>query len=336
MLEKPPITDDKIIHCLQSAYGLHLERLDFLPLGADLNTAVFRAAAKDGAQYFVKLRGGPFALASVMVPKFLSDQGLRQIIPPLPARTGQLWAELAPYKVILYPYVEGWHGFERNLSDNQWVEFGAAVQRFHSTGFPQAVTDGIPREDLSPRWRDAVRTFLARVDTEPFTEPLAVETAAFLQAKREEILDLVRQAEGFAQRLQEQPADYIVCHGDMHAWNLLVTDDGKFYMVDWDTLIFAPKERDLMFIGAGLGGGGHTPQEEETLFYQGYGAAGVDPAAIAYYRCERIIEDIAVFCEQIFLTDEGGEDRQQALVYLKSNFLPGGTIELARQSNKKE
>ena len=89
-----------------------------------------------------------------------------------------------------------------------------------------------------------------------------------------------------------------------------------------------------MFVGAGLGGSGHTLQEEETLFYQGYGQTEVNPIAMAYYRYERIIEDIAVYCVQIFLSDEGGEDRERALENLKSNYLPNSTIEIACQSDK--
>jgi spectinomycin phosphotransferase len=125
-----------------------------------------------------------------------------------------------------------------------------------------------------------------------------------------------------------------LCHADIHAWNLLIADDDALYMVDWDTLIFAPKERDLMFIGGGLGGNGRTPQEEETLFYQGYGPANINQIALAYYRYERIIEDIGVYCQQIFLSDEGREDRPQAVEYLKSNFRPNGTIAVACQSDR--
>jgi spectinomycin phosphotransferase len=51
--------------------------------------------------------------------------------------------------------------------------------------------------------------------------------------------------------------------------------------------------------------------------------------ALAYYRYERIVQDIAVYCEQLFLSDEGGEDREQSWQYLRSNFLPQGTIEIA-------
>jgi spectinomycin phosphotransferase len=70
------------------------------------------------------------------------------------------------------------------------------------------------------------------------------------------------------------------------------------------------------------------------LFYRGYGHAQVDPIAMAYYRYERIIEDIAAFCEQIFLSDEGGADRKQALEYLQSSFLPNGILEIAYRADK--
>jgi len=110
--------------------------------------------------------------------------------------------------------------------------------------------------------------------------------------------------------------------------------DERIIIVDWDNPVLAPKERDLMFIGGGQMGAGHTPQEEESLFYRGYGRAQIDPIALAYYRYERIVQDIAAFCEQIFLTDGGGEDREQALHYLTSNFLPNGVIEIAYRSDK--
>ena len=89
-----------------------------------------------------------------------------------------------------------------------------------------------------------------------------------------------------------------------------------------------------MFVGGGLMGAGRAPHEEEILFYRAYGRTMIDPIALAYYRYERIIQDIAAFCEHIFLTPEGGEDRAQSFHYLTSNFLPNNTIEIAYQSDK--
>ncbi len=176
--------------------------------------------------------------------------------------------------------------------------------------------------------------FLDRIEKETFVEPVAAELATFLKTRKEETLELVERAEWFAQKLEEQLPDFILCHADIHGWNLLIDSDGALFMVDWDTLIFAPKERDLMFIGSGLGNSGYTPQEEETMFFKGYGPTKINQIAIAYYRCERVIEDIAIYCEQILLSDQAGEDRYQSLIYLKSNYLPNGPIERAVEFDK--
>jgi spectinomycin phosphotransferase len=125
-----------------------------------------------------------------------------------------------------------------------------------------------------------------------------------------------------------------VCHSDIHAGNILIGADDAFYIVDWDTLTLAPKERDLMYIGGGLLGNWLHPEEEEARFYRTYGQTQMDATALAYYRYERIVQDIAAFCEQLLLTNEGGEDREQSLGYVISNFLPNHTVAIAYQSDK--
>lgn len=332
MLIKPDLEDEEIVKCLRDAYGLNVEEISFLPLGADFNTAVYRVTASSKKNYFLKLRRGEFNDAAVSVPKYLADLGFEQVIPPLASKVGRLWTNLASFKAILYPYVEGRNSIEVNLSDQQWIEFGATLKRFHSADIPKTITSGVQRETFSSKWREMVKVFLERIENEIFEEPVAAEMALFLKSKSSEILKLVGRAENLAISLQKQPLGYILCHADIHGWNLLIDNEGALYVVDWDTLIFAPKERDLMFIGAGLGDTGRTPLEEEALFYRGYGQTNINKAAIAYYRYERVIEDIGVYCEQIFLSDEGGEDRVQSFEYLQSNFLPNGTIERAYQS----
>ncbi len=51
--------------------------------------------------------------------------------------------------------------------------------------------------------------------------------------------------------------------------------------------------------------------------------------ALAYYRYERIVEDIAAFCEQLLSSDEGGADREQALGFVVSLFEPNQVVERA-------
>ena len=333
MLEKPDLPDERIVACLQDAYGVPVVQIAFLPLGADLNTAVYRVV-DDGTPYFLKLRSGIFDETSVALPKFLSDQGIEQIIALLATKSGQLWANVDAFKTILYPFVEGHNGYEVDLSDRQWADLGAALKRIHTAILPPQLIRRIQRETYAPQGRKIVKTFLVQIEDDTFGDPVAVELAAFLKSKNDEVLDLVRRAERLALSLQAHSPDFILCHSDLHAGNVLIDASGALFIVDWDNPILAPKERDLMAIGGGLMGNWRPPEEEEPLFYQGYGEAQIDPRALVYYRYERIIQDIAVYCEQLFLTPEGGEDRAQALHFLKSNFLPNNTIEIAYTSDK--
>ena len=335
MLKKPELKDEKIISCLRDEYGLSVEKTLFLLLGADTDTFVYRAVTKDETSYFVKLKKGDFNEASVAIPNFLSDLGIKQIIPSLTTQTGQLWANLKPFKVILYPFVEGHPAFEGIMSNQHWFEFGAALKRFHTSDIPANITSSIQKDNFSPRWRDTVKMFLERIEKETFNEPVAIEVADFLKSKKDETLEIVKRAEQLAQMLLEQPPEFILSHGDIHGYNLLIDNNDALYIVDWDGLLFAPKERDLMFIGGGHGNSGYTPQEEETMFYQGYGQTNINQVAITYYRYERTIADITDDCSIILLSDEGGQqDRKEVLEDLKSMFLPNSKIEMAYQSDK--
>lgn len=335
MLTKPDLQDKEIVRCLQSAYGLDITTLSFLPLGADFNTAVYRLTANNKAEYFLKLRSNEFLEASVSVPKYLANVGIKQVIPPLATKTGQLWTNLASYKAILYPYISGHNGTEAKLSKDNWMQFGAAIKKLHSTQIPASITKNIPQETFSSKWLETVKAFLIRMENEVFQEPVALKMVNFLQSKSAEILKIIEQAQALAITIQKQSLEYVLCHADMHGWNLIVDKEASLYIVDWDTLIFAPKERDLMFIGAGIWDSRLTATQEESLFYQGYGQAKINHDAIAYYRFERIIQDIGEYCKYIVIPGTSANNQIQYLEYLQSNFLPGGTIERAYTSNKK-
>jgi spectinomycin phosphotransferase len=334
MLKKTELKDEQIIGCLRDEYGLSIEKISFLPLGADRNTSVYRVVTKAEMNYFVKLKKGDFNEASISIPNFLSALGIKQVIPALTTQTGQLWANLNPFKVILYPFMEGRPAFEEIMSNQHWFEYGTALKRFHTSNIPENMTSSIQKDNFSPRWRKMAKMFLELIEKETFTELVAIEVADFLKSKKDETLEIVKRAEQLAQMLLEQSPVFILSHGDIHGWNLLIDNSGALYIVDWDELLFAPKERDLMFIGGGHGNSGYTPQEEETMFYQGYGQTNINQIAMAYYRYERTIKDMVDDCDQILLSERGGEARKELLGDIKSMFLPNGKIEMAYRSDK--
>jgi spectinomycin phosphotransferase len=332
LLEKPDIPDQLIISCLQVQYGLRVTELTFLPLGADVNTAVYRVVTYDGTAYFLKLRKG-FDEITVSVPLFLKAQGIQAIIIPFETESKKLWADFDDFKMILYPLIEGQDGFDMELTDHHRRSLGAALKGIHTAQVPAALKRLIPKETFSPQWRESVKTFQMQVENNAFDDPTAAKLVEFMNSKRDEITRLVERTEQLTSELQSKPLEFVLCHTDIHGGNILISDKDKLYIVDWDNPILAPKERDLMFIGGGIDEIWKS-KREEAVFYEGYRKTEINLSALAYYRYERVIEDLAVICEQLLLTDEGGADRERSYGWFTSNFEPGNTIEIAEKTDK--
>lgn len=332
MLEKPDIKDEFIISRLEEEYDLRVTELTFLPLGADEGSAVYRVVADEGAVYFLKLRKG-FEEITVTVPLFLKSQGIQSVIAPFETKSNQCWADFGDYKIILYPFIEGENGFDMELLDKHRKSLGAALKAIHSAQVSPELKRLIPKETFSSEWRESMKSFQMQVEMNTYDDPTAAKLAEFMKSKRDEITHLVDRAEQLALELQSQPLELVLCHSDIHGGNILISDSNELYIVDWDNPLLAPKERDLMFIGGGIDEI-WVSEREEAVFYEGYGKTEINLSALAYYRYERVIEDLAIISDQLLSTNEGGADQKRSHGWFTSNFEAGNTIEIADKSYK--
>lgn len=331
MLEKPDIADERIIYHLKEQYQLHTASVTFLPLGADLDAAAYRIVASDGLVFFLKLRKG-FNEIAVSVPLFLKSRSLKEIISPIETKSKRGWADFGEYTMILYPFIEGKNGFEIELSDQQKHQMGKALKALHKMDVPPELEKLIPKETFSPKYRDSMKSFLAQIVNKVFDEPIAAKLKDFIKSNQDRINYLIDRAEELALELRQKPWEFVLCHTDIHGGNILISNTGKLYIVDWDAPMLAPKERDLMFIGGGIDEIWKT-KRDEAMFYEGYIKANVNFTSLAYYRYERIIVDLVEICNQLLLTDDGGADREQAYQWFISNFKLGGTIDIAKDTD---
>ena len=331
MLTPPALATDTIIATVRDAFGLRITRATFLPVGADVNAAVYRLDADDGTPYFLKLKRGDFDDMGVAVPAFLRARGIQQVMAPIPASDHRLWISGHGFVWMLYPYFEGRDGYEVALSDAQWVALGQCLRGVHDTVLPPQLDRRVPREDYSPRWRDMVTAFDQQVETRTYDDPVAARLAAFWLMKRHDIRAMVTRAGRLAQALRNHSIPFALCHADMHPGNILVGAHDDLTIVDWDAPIFAPREHDLMAIGGGMGFAMEGARED-ALFYRGYGATEINPVALAYYRYERIVADVAAYGTQIFGAQGSVEDREQGLMQLMGQFRPNQVVAIAHQT----
>src|SRR5713226_7285727 len=232
---------------------------------------------------------------------------------------------------MLYPHFDGKSGSEVALSPEQWITLGETLRAVHTVILPEDLRRRVTRESYSPQNRTVLKKLDTQVEHRLFDDLLAARFAAFWTSKRGEIQAVVDRAEQLAQDMRNRTADLVTCHSDLHAGNVLLGTDHTLAIVDWDSPILAPKERDLMFVGGGVGGIWTNASETE-WFYTGYGPTRIDPIAIAYYRYERIVADLVAYGEKIFEAQGSEEDRAESLRRVVDQFLPDNVIENAHRS----
>ncbi len=333
MIDKQSFSDQRITACLSSEYGIKVEILTFLPLGADIDASVYRAQAYDHSSYFVKIKRGHHHDMGTVIQLLLHDVGAPGIMAPVKTAKGQPTYHIDDFTLMVYPFIEGQDGFSRNLTNDQWVTLGAALRQLHGFDLSPLIKNQIKRESYSPKWRDAVQSIYDHIDAQSeITDETALKLLAFMQERREPIQRLVNRAEQLGEAISKQSPEFVLCHADIHGGNVLIASDGALYIVDWDQPIMAPKERDLMFIGGGVGTIWNDPHEEE-FFYKGYGKTEINREILAYYRYERIAEDIAIYSQQLLLTTDGGSDRAEMYQQFISMFEPRGVVDIAFETD---
>lgn len=319
--------EQRIIESLNRDYDIKAINLSLLPIGADINASIYKANAQDKS-YFIKLKRGLHQDISATIITLLQDAGIDHIIPPIKTKEGQPISHVDEYTLIVSTFIEGQDGFTRDLSNEQWVTLGKVMRKIHEVNVPPTVQHMIRREVFSSKWREALKKLWTQIESEINPDEISSAFIAFMKNHAAEIQQIAHTAERLAKQSQDKTPEFVLCHADIHGGNVLLEGNGFVYIVDWDDPIMAPKERDLMFIGAGVANVWNKEHEEE-LFYKGYGKTQVNSAMLTYYRHERIVEDIVELAQQIMLTSLDTQSRLQAYQHFIDQFEPQGVVDIA-------
>jgi spectinomycin phosphotransferase len=332
MREERGVDPDRIAACLAAHYGLVVASVTFLPIGNDFQAAVYRVVATDGTEYFLKIRFGPVYEPGLRVPRALVDLGIAHVLAPLRTQAGALWCALDADEgttIVLYLFIRGENAKLVGLSDEQWREFGSTLRAVHESGREERFRDQLRREDFTLPAAAVVRRLLAELDGATFTSPAAEQFARFWRNHAPRIDGVLTRAEALGSQLRRRSFAHVLCHSDFHGANILVGEDGRIWLVDWDGSLLAPRERDRLFV-VGSRIGRHVTPREEDLFFAEYGPTEIDAEALAYYRSERRIEDLGETGLRLFRDPHLSEQaREMQAAATMAFFAPNGDFAVA-------
>jgi spectinomycin phosphotransferase len=325
MLDDPGFDEKELSAALRSAWGVKASTFTFVP-GYDMQAATY--VVETGAdRVFLKVHLRTPPEAPLAVPSALLEAGVPNILAPIRTLASGVSHAMGDGRdLVLYPFVAGRNAMVAGMTVDQWHVFGTTLRAVHDSPIADQFVGRLPVETFGLAAAAAVRAALARAAGSAGETAAAERLVALLRARTQQIGAMLERAEGLGVRLATRPFRRVLCHADIHAANVLVADDGRIFLVDWDGPMLAPRERDLLFvIGSRIAR--DVEPDEEAWFFEGYGEVPVDPEAIIYYRYERILEDIGEIAGSVFDGGSSEASRASEVALAESFFGPGGIVE---------
>jgi len=251
------VRDADIVAAVRRDWGLEPDSADYLAAGFGSHHWV--AASAGGDRWFVTVDDlstkelvGDEPLSSFdavdrafTVAQALRDLDLQWVVAPLSTPDGRVLSRLDErYSVAVFPHVDGTshHSFE---SDAERARVVTLLVELHERSGP--VRPDARRETFSLPHRDGLLDALACVD-DMWTGGLYSEPArALLRRDVVGVRRLLAEYDELARDALRKPDGWTVTHGEPHSRNVLRTEDG-LRVIDWDTVMTAPPERDLWML----------------------------------------------------------------------------------------
>lgn len=335
MLERPDLADATVAGYVRQGWGLTGASVRFVPVGYDAQAWAYDVRTADGERYFLKLRLGSTDPVAVLVPQLLRERGLHQAVAALVTAAGDPWFRVGEYQLLLCPFVTGTTAGTAGLTDDQWREFGGFLHGLHGVVLPTELSALVCVETFVCPEAAGVRSLAVHIRQQPCSEPVQRELADFWLDREDEIADLADRVERLGEAVRGLPLSRVLCHADIHGGNILVDGPAGLSVVDWDAPIIAPPERDLMFVVGTRMADQPITASQQALFAEGYGPVDVNWPALAYYRYQRVVEDIFEFARSVLLRDDIGEEaKRDEFWWFRQQFAPGDAVDIARSSDR--
>ncbi len=319
MLTPPTgLSDGDLERVVERAWGVTVASLNYSPVGFGSHHWV--ATDSEGNRQFLTvdelasdsrigdeisvhgLRLRPALAAAIDLRAF----GCSFVVAPIATKDDDPFVRFDGYAVALYPLIEGdSFAFEESFGQadrDQVLELITQLHRVSIDAIRSPATDGfvIPwLEQLDQPWHYD--------DGSGPKGPYAAIASQLLIDNEAGIKRLIARYRALVARYLSDSGPAVITHGEIHPGNVMMTSKG-WMIIDWDTVMLAPPERDLWRLAQG-GGSVFRAYEEAT---------GMTPRQwlIDLYGLRWDLAEIASFAAEFRKPHEDTEDSRKALEIL--------------------
>ena len=305
------LADTEIRTVLHTEFGVLADAI--VPTMGGWSALAYRVCSSRGTFFlkvYDKARSGTGSLLEKLnlgmeVSSWLEcHTGLRgRVNAPLRTQSGKVRADTEHYAYVLFSYIDGTTPATTPLSTVQQQELARIVGELHreAARMPfsfQGVQEifNIPCADL-------------------LDMPRNPHDSLCVYQQHDMLMQAIDQAFVLAEHVQAERLPFVLCHADIHGWNLMQRD--KLVLIDWESIRFAPVEADLFsFWGDWHWGDSHWGSYWNTVLpiYQQYNPQYmVRENVLHFYQLRRHIEDVNDFYRQYVHDDMKDEERREVV-----------------------
>lgn len=187
--------------------------------------------------------------AALTVAVTAREAGLAFAVAPLRTPEGHVLGRLAErYALAVYPHVEGVSGgFGDALAPADASDLAAMLCALHSV--PQSAVAGLGVESFAIPGRPGLEAALEAAHASPWPGPYGERLRDLLARHGGHVRRVLDDHDRLVAEAGDQSSRWVPTHGEPHPGNLIRTADG-LVLIDWETALLAPPERDAWLLEA--------------------------------------------------------------------------------------
>ncbi len=306
---KTPLPEgDKLIRAmLLEHWNVHVITIHFIPIGDSAYS--YRIGTED-SNYYLKIVDRQTASGrrtadrmefSLPLQRFLCEHPTTEIATSIPQITREetLNASYGSLLFALYTFIEGTTLADAYPMSATLVQrIGETLATLHHVQIPVTLQQKALPDNLIVSFEKSLLADLAVL------EAISSQDALYLQRLhnivspwREYIRAFLTRSYAYKEEALQIPNSLVVCHGDAWGGNIIPLNTGKLVLIDWESSVMAPPERDI-FIYIGYN------SDDFQAFNAGYRAVSKEPvrwntSLCAYYAYRAQLRNLATWLHSI-------------------------------------
>lgn len=315
----PNIDENLIISTIHENYDIHLKSLKFLPIGE--GGWAYKGIGDDAREWFIKLSRVDTSNVG-QVTQYLHDKvDLPFVLSTIATKHGNS-ASIANTFLTIFPFIAGDILGNRQITQQQLIEIANDLGQLHRAPATPQISRSLPHETFQ-KFQDRVPTLLYEVSSKKGSDLFIQRLDEQIQSKRQIIEKILNYSRQFSKYCQNQNYGMVICHTDIHSYNIMQTVQG-LVMIDWDGTMLAPRERDLMFW--------KNKANTNPDFLRTYGDYQINQNLINYYSYEWVLQEFNDFIGRILDPALNSDAKEHALNLFIELFNPNDVVENALSS----